>query len=352
LPRGTQIGRWWTIVQELQASRLGLPAETLAQRHGWNPRTVYRDLRGLEDAGLPITSAGGRWRLVEGWQRALPFPITLGERIALGFARALMTPLEATPVARDFDKLYERLAGSQAPRDTRQGELFRRIRPLLSTPSRLAIDYGEHAAVVETLCAASERQRTVRAVYYTESRREQTRRDVDPYHVHWDPRLEALYVFGWCHLRKDVRTFAVHRFRQVTATKKEFELPATFSPETYLRGAFRIWRAQNAIAVRLAVDPSDAGWVSERRWHSSQKLRRRADGGCEIEWTVDPGAELQRFILQLGAAVEVLAPDSLRREIAAEHAAAAKRGRRSTRQESLAFDDGGLKESRSSCPPL
>jgi CRISPR-associated endonuclease/helicase Cas3 len=41
---------------------------------------------------------------------------------------------------------------------------------------------------------------------------------------------------------------------------------------------------------------------------------------------VDPGAELKRFILQLGASVDVLAPDFLRREIAAEHAAAVKRG--------------------------
>jgi predicted DNA-binding transcriptional regulator YafY len=345
LPRGTQIGRWWTIVQELQASRLGLPAETLAQRHGWNARTVYRDLRGLEDAGLPITSLNGRWRLVEGsQQRAMPFPISLGERLALGFARTLITPLDGTPVARDFEKLYERLAGSQAPRAARQGELFRRIRPLLSAPSRLAIDYAEHRAVVETLCVASERQRTVRAVYYAESRREQTRRDIDPYHVHWDPRLEALYVFGWCHLRRDVRTFAAHRFRRVTATKNEFELPATFSPEKYLRGAFRIWRSENAVRVRLGIDASDAGWVGERRWHASQKVRRLAGGGCEIELTVADTTELKRFILQLGAAVEVLEPARLRREIAAEHAAAAKRGRRSA-QESLSFDDSGVRES-------
>jgi hypothetical protein len=48
--------------------------------------------------------------------------------------------------------------------------------------------------------------------------------------------------------------------------------------------------------------------------------------------------------LQLGAAVDVLEPASLRREIAAEHAAAAKRAYRSTRQESLTFDDSDVKE--------
>lgn len=343
MPRGAQISRWWTIVHELQASRLGLPAETLARRHGWNPRTVYRDLRGLEDAGFPLTSLNGRWRLVDGWQRSLPFPVSPGERLALGFARLLMAPLEGTPVARDFDRLYDRIAGSQSPHHTRQGDLFRRIRPLLGTPPQLGIDYRRSSALVETLCRASERQRTVRALYFTESRRELTRREIDPYHIHWDPRLEALYVFGWCHLRREVRTFAVHRFRQVAETEKVFEVPATFSPEKYLRGAFRIWRSENSVVVRIAVDASDAGWIAERRWHASQRLRRRAGGGCEIEWTVDPGAELKRFLLQLGAAVEVLAPDWLRREIAAEHATAARRNRQPIRRQALTFDDRGVK---------
>ena len=57
------------ILDALQASRLGIAAETLARRHGWNGRTVYRDLRAVEAAGFPVTAINGRWRLVEGWQR-------------------------------------------------------------------------------------------------------------------------------------------------------------------------------------------------------------------------------------------------------------------------------------------
>jgi predicted DNA-binding transcriptional regulator YafY len=345
MPRGAQIVRWMSILEELRASRIGLPAEALARRHDWNPRTVYRDLRALEDAGFPITSAGGRWKLVDGWQRAVPFPLSLGERVALGFARTVMAPLRGTPVARDFEKLYDRLAGRHSPAVDRQGKLFQRVRPFLTTASPLGIDYSNHAALIETLCAASEAQRTVRAVYYAESRRELTRRDVDPYHIHWDPRLEALYLFGWCHLRKDVRTFAVHRFRQVTATDRSFIMPPGFSSEKFLRSAFRIWRAENAVTIRLTIEPSDAGWVSERRWHASQKVRRRSDGRSEIELTVDWSIEVKRFILQLGAEVEVLEPDWLRRDIAAEHAAAARRGRRPARRKSPTLDDRRVGES-------
>ncbi len=325
MPRGGQVGRWLQLLQELSESRRGLSAEILARRHGWHVRTVHRDLAALDHAGVPLASDGGRWKLVDGWKHTLPFPMPVGEKLALHAARLLMRPYAGTPFARDFGRLYDRLGGPHAAAPDRQGALFQRLRPVLTAPSELAIDYGRFAGLVETLATACEQRQTVRAVYFVDARRELTRRDLDPYHLHFDPRLEALYVFAWCHLRGAMRTFAMHRFRAATPTARRFEVPATFSVDKYLGGSFRIWRGENTVRVRLGIDSADAGWVSERRWHASQRLRRRADGGCELDFTVDSTVEIRRFILQFGSACQVLAPARLRREIADEHARAARR---------------------------
>ena len=224
MPRGDQVARLYTLVTELGTSRHGLPVETLAERHGWKPRTVYRDLHALEEAGFPITDDNGKWKLLnlEGWDKKLPFPITLRERLALVVAHTLLDRLRGTPVARDFERIYDRLVGRAAPAAPAQGDLFRKHHALLGTPSLVGIDYSAHHAIVETICAAIEQQRTLEAVYYAASRRELTRRDVDPYQLHYDPQIEALYTFAWCHLRKEVRTFAVHRFRQAALTDRRF----------------------------------------------------------------------------------------------------------------------------------
>ncbi len=251
----------------------------------------------------------------------------LSQLLALHLARELMKPIRGTPVARELDVLYERLAGQAAKAPGGQGELFPHLRTILAGRSQLAIDYTEHTALLETLCRASETRATVRAVYYAETRRELTRRKIDPYCLYYDPQLEALYVFGWCHTRRAMRTFAVHRFRQATITSGRFEIPAGFTPESYLRGAFRIWRGENALTVRIAVDAEAAGWVAERRWHASQKVRRRPNGGCELTFTLDGVRELQRFVLQLGAAAEVLEPEWFRGQVAEEQARAARRNR-------------------------
>jgi predicted DNA-binding transcriptional regulator YafY len=346
MPRGDQVARLYTLVMDLARTKRGLTATALARRHDLGVRTVYRDLHALEGAGFPITTeCGARWKLIEGWEARVPFPLPLGQLLALHTARRLMTAIRGTPVAREFDALCERLAG-QADGAPGQGELFPRLRTILATRSQLAIDYSEHAALLETLCRACEAQATVRAVYYTESRRDLTRRNIDPYCLYYDPQLEALYVFGWCHLRRAIRTFAVHRFRQVTITGKHFDQPTGFTPESYLRRAFRIWRGENTVAVRIAVDSEAAGWVGERRWHASQKIRRRSDGGCELSFIVDGVCELKRFVLQLGAAAEVIEPEWLRSEIADEQARAARRNQ--LRRKRMTLDDTGVRHTRRS----
>jgi predicted DNA-binding transcriptional regulator YafY len=339
MPRGGQVARLYALVMELAQSKRGLPVETLARRRGWHVRTVYRDLHALEKAGFPVARTdGGRWKISEGWERRIPFPLPLGQLLALYAARELLLPLRGTPVAREFDALFERIAGSVSADGQRQGELFPRFRSILATRSQLAIDYARHQAVLETLCRAVEERRTVRAAYWVESRGELTHRELDPYCLYYDPQLEALYIFAWCHLRRAMRTFAVHRFRQASVTTRTFQVPPGFTAESYLRTAFRIWRQENAIRVRLRLGRDVAGWVTERRWHASQKVKRLEGGEAEIEFEVDGSQEVRRFVLQLGASVDVIEPEWLREAIAEEHLAAARRLARK-RAKSLTPDD-------------
>src|SRR5579883_2556272 len=294
---------------DLAAARHGVPAAVLARRYGLRLRTVYRDLHALEQAGFPLArSEGARWKLVDGWQRRLPFPLRAGELLALHVAAQLMAPLRGTPLARD----------QQHP-----------------APE----------AVLERLVRACETRTAVRAAYWVESRGEMTHRSIDPYCLYYDPQLEALYVFAWCHLRAAMRTFAVHRFRQVTLTEQRFAVPADFSAEGYLRRAFRLWRGEHAVRVRLRLERDAAGWVTERRWHASQKTRRLPGGRAELELTVDGTREVERFILGLGAACEVLEPGWLRERIAREHRRAAGLARGGPKR-SVTSDDNAVRHRR------
>lgn len=346
MPRGDQVGRLYTIVMSLAATRRGLTAAMLAKKYDLPLRTVYRDLDALEQAGFPVTKLdGGRWKLIDGWDQKIPFPLSAGELLALHIAADVMAPLAATPAGKQLAKLHRRLTGGKPRRRSAQSELFPGMPSILHLPAELEIDYDAYDHIIEPLWKATEDRRTLRGYYSAASSQEEGWRTIDPYVLHYDPKLAAMYVIGWCHERRDLRTFAVHRFQQVEITEAEFARPVSFDLERYLAHSFGIWTAKETIDVRLRVHPPSAAWVKERRWHRTQKTREHGDGTVDLELTVADTVEIVRWILGFGADVEVLAPPELREEVREIHRLAASGvprkqkalpGKRSVRRESQA----------------
>ncbi len=69
----------------------------------------------------------------------------------------------------------------------------------------------------------------------------------------------------------------------------------------------------------------DDGRVAEATWHPSQVLAPEPDGSLTWRATVSGTVEIRTWILSWGPDVEVLAPPSLRTEVADLLAAAAAR---------------------------
>lgn len=314
MPRGQQALRIYRVFLELKRAQNGLPVQTIAQRLGVKPRTVYRDIELLRAIGFRIERTSGARFLLGGDPEHMPVPVPPEEALALHVARELMRPLRGSPIDRAFQSLYERLLGKPPA----QQELFPYFRGILATRSLLAVDYAPHMGKLETICHAVQKRLTIHAIYAGLARSVVTARDIDPYTLYYDPALEALYLIGWCHLRRDLRLFAVHRFIDVRLSSRPFEMPLDFNVDSYLAQAFRVWREKNVQRVRLLVTPPLARWVAERRWHRSQRLRELGDGAVELTFEVEPTAELRGFILQLGACAQVLEPESLRAEVAKE----------------------------------
>ena len=68
--RGNQIARQWTIIKRLDSKRQGVTVGELAKELNCSPRTIYRDLDHLQEAGFPITDekldGGNHWQFKQG----------------------------------------------------------------------------------------------------------------------------------------------------------------------------------------------------------------------------------------------------------------------------------------------
>ena len=115
-----------------------------------------------------------------------------------------------------------------------------------------------------TLSTAVRQQRRVR-IRYRSRAEEETLREVDPYGVVF--LSGRWFMTGYCHLRQGLRTFHVHRIRELkvnTAKPRtpDFEVPADFSLDSHV--AYYPWqhRFHEPMEVTLLLRGEPAQRVS------------------------------------------------------------------------------------------
>ncbi len=316
--------RQWHVLRRLEASRGatlqdlvdGLPADF--SRHA---RTLRRDLEALELLFPIVTervNGQTRWRLMDGFRRVPPLSFSATEVMALVLGRELLQPLAGTQVEVAVDSALAKITSALPPPGL---DFVRRMQEYFSVGLGPHKAYGQHRQLLERLGRVIAERRTVQMRYYLASRQRVARREVDPYHLWF--ATGALYLIAYCHLRRDVRMFAVERIRSLTVTAHAFQLPLGFDAEAYVEDALVVMRG-NLIEVELAFDRPTAAWARDRIWHPSQRLVHGRDGLRMALRVADTG-ELTGWILSFGRGVRVIRPVALRERVRREALALARR---------------------------
>jgi predicted DNA-binding transcriptional regulator YafY len=300
-----------------QAVRAGAwpNASTLARELEVSPRTVQRDLLFLRDrlkAPLEFDPVQNGYRYSSPDYRLPFFRLTQGELVALFLAERLLRQYRGTPYESDLERAFARLTAGLAE------EVSLNLAELAATLSVTPTVVAEQdLATFRTLSGAVAGRRRLELEYWTASRDEVTRRQVDPYHL---TLIESdWYLIGYCHLRQCVRMFSVVRVRSAGETGETFERPGDFSVQAYLGNSFRAVRGEGpGYRVALRFTPGSAGRIAEKSWHRSQEAERTADGGLVLRLEVSELVEVKRWVLFWGADCEVLEPAELREQIVEE----------------------------------
>ena len=320
--RGDQLSRQWRLIQLLARRRYGVGLDECAEELECNKRTVYRDLDALQYAGFPVTSEkrDGRvfYRLLESFELG-EAPFTPDELIALAMSEDLLRGLAGTVF---HDSIHSALAKIRASLGPELATFLARLREAFRVLPGPHKRYAEASDTIRALNEAVLERRTVRIAYTTGRTGETGIRELDPYRVWY--RSGGLYVIGRDHKSGEVRTFAVDRIGRAELTEARFEVPADFDFEARTASAFGVV-AEPAEPVRIRFAPRWALYVQEHEWHPSQRFAKTEDGGVELTMEVGLGDELRGWVLGFGAGAEVLAPDTLRAELAAELARAGER---------------------------
>ena len=298
-----RIDRLSAILTQLQSKRL-VTARAIADRFDISLRTVYRDVKALGEAGIPIIGeAGAGYSIMEGY-RMPPIMFTKDEAIALLMA--------------------EKISQNSTDEHTGQQLLsaMMKIRAVLrSTEKELLAEIDDHIAIrvprsqemenkssniLQNILHSIADQKVLEIKYKTIRNAIDSTRNIEPIGIYY--ANQHWYVIAFCQLRTAYRTFRVERINSIRLKEDKFHQKHP-SLHNYLE---RIKKKDRLIKVVLLIDKSIEPYISEEKFHQGFVLQRESNDHLEMTFMVSSIFGIARWIMKLGGHVTIIEPSDLR----------------------------------------
>jgi proteasome accessory factor B len=194
---------------------------------------------------------------------------------------------------------------------------------LVHFPEKKVPERPELGEIYATLEGATRLRKRVTLTYQTAATGMVSRRELDPYAMVY--REGTWLVVGWCHLRKEIRSFRVDRIHECVMAPKpkspDFERPGDFDVKAYATRSPWTFASEPPEEVQLALLPEAAEVANEDFGPTAVK---RVDGDRTLITfdCTNPEFAVSRVLAAKGA-ILVLRGDKLRTRITDELAAIA-----------------------------
>jgi proteasome accessory factor B len=174
-------------------------------------------------------------------------------------------------------------------------------------------DYSKKGDLIDDLMVGIEDKRAVFITYQSLKATEPVTYDVYPYGLAY--HRGSLYLIGFAPDRREIRHWKVNRIEEAELTPVHFNPPQQFDLQQHLTKSFGVFHGDGEVRVKIRFSPSVARYVTESKWHASQKITSEKDGSVVAEFDLDHTEEIKRWIQSFGKHAVVLEPDQLRCEV-------------------------------------
>jgi predicted DNA-binding transcriptional regulator YafY len=297
-----RIDRVTAILIQLQSKRV-VKAQEIADRFTISLRTVYRDIKTLEEAGIPVIGeAGIGYSIMEGYR--LP-PVMFTREEATAFLTA--------------EKLVEKLTDAST-REMYQAAMFK-IKSVLRLTERDHLENMEqHIEVVDSpyfskhknetaylqniLKAVSEKS-VINIDYFAEHSQEKSNRNIEPIGIFFMGRY--WYLIAWCTLRKDYRTFRVDhiKYLSITAIRFEKEHPAL---KSFLS---KVSKEKELQTIIIRIEKDAVKYLGDQKFYNGFVSQKDLGNMIEMTFLTQSLEGFARWYMLFGECAEIVTPKKL-----------------------------------------
>jgi predicted DNA-binding transcriptional regulator YafY len=209
-----RLSRLTAILTQLQTKRL-LTASELANKFSVSNRTIYRDIKALEQSGVPIlTEEGKGYTLMDGY-RIPPIMFTESEANALITAEQLILKNKDASFVKEYSEAINKIksvlrSGTKDKVDLLSNRIIFRHNS----------NNDQTSNYLSTLQLALTNYNLTKLKYHSTDTDQTTERTVEPFAIY--STQENWLLIAFCRLRKDFRAFRLDRIQGLNVLNETF----------------------------------------------------------------------------------------------------------------------------------
>lgn len=300
-----RIDRLTAILVQLQGKKI-VKAQEIADRFEISLRTVYRDVKALMEAGVPIgAEAGTGYYIVEGYHLP-PVMFNRTEAAALLTGEKLMEKHSDHSNQQQFSNAMQKIRAVLRGSDK---DFLESLDDNIAVLSRNRDESQFPNRFLSEIQEALARQRVLSMEYYSFYNDSVSRREIEPIGIfHMNSNW---HLIGFCKLRQDYRDFRADRIKSLTLTEQGFDKTARISLQEYITHEFETDPDQPTL-VKVQFTHNAARWLQEQKYYYGIVEEKMKEEHVEMSFLYHNLNHFSRWLLMMGKSVTVVEPEDLK----------------------------------------
>jgi predicted DNA-binding transcriptional regulator YafY len=323
--RNRQVSRILRILHHLELNTQGLSAREIlnklkAEDHACSRETVYRDLKAIEQAFIPLeideSQDPARYKLSRVAHVSKDVAFSYLELLALTISRESMRVFDGTTLEEVLTPLFnrlEKLLGLKGEKAMTEFSEYLGFKPRSSYGVKVPRE------ILDTLHQACAEGQILEMDYLAASGEragQVATRRVGPEMLYFADSGIYLIARDLATTPGQMKTYAVSRVKRAVMLDDAYESD-DFNFDHFHKDSLAVLREGDVTSIEIVVREPMASYISERQWHPSQRSVRTSTG-VRLTMDVRMNDELVRWILGMGSAAEVVGPSGLRDRVVQE----------------------------------
>jgi len=203
-----RLSRLTAILTQLQTKRI-LTSTTLAEKFGVSVRTIYRDIKALEQAGVPILTEDGKgYSLMEGY-RVPPVMFTENEANALITVEQLVLKNRDSSLIKEYTEAVNKIKAVLLYSTKEKADLL--SKRIAISPAMPNTSTSNSLTLIQNALTTF---KVLNIIYQSEGKEKKTKRSIEPFALYYNLQ-ESWTLIAYCRLRKDYRMFRLSRILKI-----------------------------------------------------------------------------------------------------------------------------------------